>query len=1335
MKDHRSVRRAVQETALLRGLPIFLALILAIALPCTAQAQNFAFGKATLATGTKPIAVAQGDFNGDGVLDFVVSNSGSNTISVFLSAPNGTYTTRTDYPVSTPGQIVVGDFNLDGKLDLAVATGTDVVVLLGNGDGTFQSPAPQGIPGTGLVLGDFNQDGKLDLFVAGSASGLYLGNGNGTFTFSGSSLGSYSYVNAADFNGDGNLDVLLSNSIRGQAYLGDGAGGFTAAGTIPAPGQTPVVADFSGDGKPDVAYGIMNCGRFGCHPTLYVYLGAGDGTFTFFTSEPAGNLNVANTQLIAADFNQDGKLDLLLVPAGLMLGNGDGSFRAPVSAPLGLTPVAAVVGDFNNDGQLDIGSIDKNGSLYLSVGNLGNFADTGTTSAVPAVLGPQTVLADVNGDGKLDAISYSSTYPNIGLVVQLGNGDGTFQAPLFMPGPSVGGSIAVGDFNNDGKLDLAINGPGSTLLTFAIYLGNGDGTFQSPIVTSSNVYALGMAAADVNGDGKLDVIFTAQNGASLAVYLGKGDGTFGSPIYYTSTGFSTGLVVADFNKDGKPDIAVPCPPSLCVLIGNGDGTFQSPQKYGTAGAASPIVLGDFNGDGKFDVAAGPFVYLGNGDGTFLAPTAPIANLVVLAMAAGDFNKNGRTGLAMISYPYSNGFVRLFYGNADGTFAPSFLIGSPSGGIAAGDLNGDGAADLFADTPGGSNSLAYTYLNVPVISLGPGQLNFPNQAVGIPSSPLTLTVSNSGIAVLTLGAPATTGDFAVSSNGCPASLASGASCSLQVTFTPSVLGPRTGLLTLPTDSFGGAANLALLGNGAVAGPAIQLSASSLTFANQLVGSSSATKVVKVTSSGAGAVTFSNFATTGDFSQTNNCPIVLNPSATCVVFVTFTPTATGTRTGSLVISDNAPGGSQTVSLTGMGIAPNVSLSPTNLNFGGQQVGSTSPPQTVNLNNTGNGPLLISNIASSGDFAQTNTCGNSVAAGGNCSISVTFTPTATGTRNGTLTITDNNNGVNGSQQTVPLTGMGTDSGAGLSPNSLSFGNQVVGTTSPAQKIILSSNGNTNLNLSPFTFTGANPTDFAQTNNCPPSMPPGTQCTINVTFTPTQTGARSATLNVNDDAEDSPQTVALSGTGSLGVVLSPTSLSFGNQAENTTSPVKNVTLTNNLTTALAISNIAASGDFSLAGNTCGNSVPPKGKCTIHVTFTPTALGARTGTLTVTDNAPNNPQTASLTGTGILQAAVSPTSLTFAAQKVGTTSAAKNVTLTNNLPTPLIGINITFTGADPGDFTETNTCGVSLAAKAHCTISVKFTPLALGARAATMDVNDSANNSPQTVSLTGTGK
>ena len=206
----------------------------------------------------------------------------------------------------------------------------------------------------------------------------------------------------------------------------------------------------------------------------------------------------------------------------------------------------------------------------------------------------------------------------------------------------------------------------------------------------------------------------------------------------------------------------------------------------------------------------------------------------------------------------------------------------------------------------------------------------------------------------------------------------------------------------------------------------------------------------------------------------------------------------------------------------------------------------------------------------------------------------------------------------------------------------------------------------------------------------------------------------------------------------VSPTSLSFGNQAIDTTSTVKTVTLTSAGTSSLVLSSIAIAGankgDFAQTNN-CPATLAPGKKCTVNVTFTPSQLGSRSASLTFTDDAAGSPQTVALTGKGVAQATVSPTSLTFAAQTVGTTSAAKNVTLTNNLPTTLTIDGISFTGADPGDFGETNKCDGSVPAKGKCTISVTFTPKATGTRTATLTVSDSANNSPQTVSVTGTGQ
>jgi hypothetical protein len=206
----------------------------------------------------------------------------------------------------------------------------------------------------------------------------------------------------------------------------------------------------------------------------------------------------------------------------------------------------------------------------------------------------------------------------------------------------------------------------------------------------------------------------------------------------------------------------------------------------------------------------------------------------------------------------------------------------------------------------------------------------------------------------------------------------------------------------------------------------------------------------------------------------------------------------------------------------------------------------------------------------------------------------------------------------------------------------------------------------------------------------------------------------------------------------VSPASLSYGNQAIDTPSAVKMVTLTSAGTANLILSSIAIAGankgDFAQTNN-CPATLAPGKKCIVNVTFTPSQLGSRSASLTFTDNAAGSPQTIPLTGKGVPQATLSPTLLTFATQTVGTTSAAKNVTLTNNLPTTLTISGISFAGGDPGDFAETNTCDGSVPAKGKCTISVTFTPKATGTRTATLTVSDSANNSPQTAAVTGTGQ
>lgn len=307
-------------------------------------------------------------------------------------------------------------------------------------------------------------------------------------------------------------------------------------------------------------------------------------------------------------------------------------------------------------------------------------------------------------------------------------------------------------------------------------------------------------------------------------------------------------------------------------------------------------------------------------------------------------------------------------------------------------------------------------------------------------------------------------------------------------------------------------------------------------------------------------------------------------------------------------------------------------------------------------------------------------------------------------------------------------------LSPGSLTFSGQAVGVASAPQNITLINSQQVALDITSITFTGTNSGDFSQTNNCVGSLNAGGTCTISVTFTPGGVGTRTAVLNVNDDGPNSPQTAGLTGTGVAGVTLSASSIGFGSVLIGSSSTAKPVTLTNNQSVPLTSISVSISGSAAYSQvNTCGTSIPAKGQCTITVTFAPTGTGAQTGTVNIADSASNSPQTISLTGSGQLPLGISPASLTFSQQTVGTSSAAQNINVTNHEKVTVNFTSVTITGPNSSDFTQNNTC-TSLSSGATCTVSVTFTPSAKGTRRATLTLTDSATNSPQTAKLSGTG-
>jgi hypothetical protein len=289
--------------------------------------------------------------------------------------------------------------------------------------------------------------------------------------------------------------------------------------------------------------------------------------------------------------------------------------------------------------------------------------------------------------------------------------------------------------------------------------------------------------------------------------------------------------------------------------------------------------------------------------------------------------------------------------------------------------------------------------------------------------------------------------------------------------------------------------------------------------------------------------------------------------------------------------------------------------------------------------------------------------------------------------------------------------------------------------QKVTLKNTGTSALAITSIAITGTNSAEFVKTaTTCGASLAVSATCTISVDFKPAATGARSAAISITDNGSGSPQQVPLSGTGTS-AKFAPTSLSFGDVATGV-SAAKAITLTNIGTTALSITAIAITGtnaaDFTQT-HTCGASLAAGAKCTFSITFTPSVVGTRNASLSVTDSAAGSPQVIPLKGVGTT-AKLAPASLNFGSVTVGTTSAAKIITLTNIATTALSITGITVTGTGAGDYLQTHTCGASLAAGASCTISVQFKPTVTGARSAVVKVTDNAAGSPQQVPVSGKG-
>jgi hypothetical protein len=675
--------------------------------PATAAARG------ALDVGAEAVAIATGDFDGDGRADVAAACPRAGVV-VVLGREGGAFAPTRTLAGVYPNGIVAADLDGDGKLDLAVSSGGGSAILRGNGDGTFQPPESLGVGATTIAAGDVDGDGKLDLAL-GHANGrvsLLRGHGDGTFqpavdheAIPDTQLPSINTLIAADFDGDGLTDVLAAGKLRRVTLFGqrDGtlrAGPVSTADIGVGKYLAFAAADVDGDGKADLVQADKDVDE----RRVSVLLGSGRWSW----SEELGFLR-APSALWAGDLDGDGKADLAVAFAHtvqVVHGHGDGTFHGEDYFGVPGTPQALAAADLDGDGKVDLIAASPGRSDLAVIFGKGGGTFRGERSFVVGKYPRRVLAGDFNGDGWVDVL-VTSDYDNDRYEVLLGDARGGMRTVSHGPIGSASADLIAADLDGDGKLDV-VSGSG------AVLLGNGDGTFRDVSVRRGFPAPLGvapwsantgvsLAASDLDGDGRLDVAMVTSGARGVVLRFGKGDGTFQQDRTLLLRAPTTALAAADLDGDGKPDLAVSSGRGLLLLFGRGDGTFEPALDSGQVNKPGRLVATDVDGDGRIDLVVedadrGGTSVLRNAGARRFVRSATLAATGKIAVA--DLDGDGIVDLVLGGRPIAGepreaiSPIAFFLGKGDGTFQAARSFGVSGEDFALADVDRDGRPELL-----------------------------------------------------------------------------------------------------------------------------------------------------------------------------------------------------------------------------------------------------------------------------------------------------------------------------------------------------------------------------------------------------------------------------------------------------------------------------------------------------------------------------------------------------------------------------------------------------------------------------------------------------------------